>query len=96
MEKICVCHFEYFLRGVIMEEQKEYEIEYAYGEMYKCNSNFPNTIGFKIEWGAKGIGFGELSFYYDTQTQKWEYDDEYMSADFCKAVLAKWFDSIGE
>ena len=76
------------------QENKKYEIEYAVGEMYNGNKHFPNTIGFKIEWGAKNIGFGELTFYYDTATKDWSYDDEYMSADFCKAVLAKWFNTI--
>lgn len=76
------------------QENKKYEIEYAAGEMYKGNKHFPSTIGFKIEWGAKNIGFGELTFYYDTATKDWSYDDEYMSADFCKAVLAKWFNTI--
>lgn len=73
---------------------EEYEIEYADGEMYKGNKHFPNTIGFKIQWGAKNIGFGELTFYYDTATKEWSYDDEFMSANFCKAVLMKWLDSI--
>ena len=79
-----------------MKGINEYKIEYVDSEMYNCNSNFPNTIGFKIQWGAKDIGFGELTFHYDTETQKWECDDEYMSANFCKAVLLKWFDGVYE
>ncbi len=75
-------------------EKKNYEIEYACGEMYKGNKHFPNTLAFKIRWGAVGIGFGELSFYFDTKSGKWECDSEYMSDEFCKAVLAKWFDGI--
>lgn len=75
-------------------EKKEYEIEYACGEMYKCRGKFKDTIGITIDWCAVGIGFGQLQFYFDTKTGEWEVDDEYMSADFCKAVLAKWFDGI--
>ena len=79
-----------------MKEINEYNIEWADGEMYKCNSNFPNTLCLKIQWGAKNIGFGELTFHYNTETENWACDDEDMSANFCKAVLLKWFDSIGE
>ena len=76
------------------QENKKYEIEYAVGEMYDCNENFKDWIGLTISWGAKDIGFGELSISVNTKTGDWDFDDEYMSADFCKAVLAKWFDTI--
>ena len=76
------------------QENKKYEIEYAVGEMYNCNENFKDCIGLTISWGAKDIGFGELSIYFNTKTKECDFDDEYMSADFCKAVLAKWFDTI--
>ena len=76
------------------QENKKYEIEYEVGEMYNCNENFNDWIGLTISWWAKDIGFGELSIYFNTKTGEWDFDDEYMSADFCKEVLAKWFDTI--
>ena len=78
----------------MQQENKKYEIKYAVGEMYNCNENFKDWIGLTISWNAKDIGFGELSISFNTKTGEWDFDDEYMSADFCKAVLAKWFDTI--
>lgn len=70
---------------------KEYEIIEATGEMYKCNDHYPDTYALNIEWVANGIGFGELNITYNEKTGKWQKDTEYMSDEFCQAVLAKWF-----
>ena len=71
----------------------EYEIYSAEGEFYKCNENFPNCIGFQIDWTAN-IGFGQLTFIYNTKTKEWGCDTEHMDAEFCKQVLAKWYDTV--
>ena len=44
---------------------KEYEIYEVKAEMFKCNENFPDMLGFQLHWSAN-IGFGDLSFYYNT------------------------------
>ena len=69
---------------------KEYEIIEATGKMYKCNALRPDTYALNIEWGANWIGFGELNITYNEKTGKWSKDTEYMSDEFCQAVLAKW------
>ena len=68
----------------------QYEIIEAKGEMYKCNVLRPDTFALNIEWVANGIGFGELNITYNEKTGKWRKDTEYMSDEFCQAVLAKW------
>lgn len=69
---------------------KEYEIIEATGEMYKCNDIRPNTYALNINWVANRIGFGELTIWYNEKTGEWLKDTEYMSDEFCRAVLAKW------
>ena len=69
---------------------KEYEIIEATGKMYKRNALRPDTYALNIEWGANWIGFGELNITYNEKTGKWSKDTEYMSDEFCQAVLAKW------
>ena len=69
---------------------KEYEIIEATGKMYKCNDHYPDIYALNIKWVAKGIGFGELNITYNEKTGKWSKDTEYMSDEFCQAVLAKW------
>lgn len=72
---------------------KEYEIYEVKAEMFKCNEKFPNMLGFQLYWSAN-IGFGELSFYYDTVKNVWEYDTECMDKEFCVAVLDKWLTTL--
>ena len=72
---------------------KKYEIYDVNAEMYECNSNFPNMLGLKLYWNAS-LGFGELSFYYNTKTNKWQYDTECMGKEFSKAVLDKWIEGM--
>ena len=69
---------------------KQYEIIEATGEMFKCNVLCPDTYVLNIGWVAKGIGFGNLNIQYNEKTDKWSKDTEYMSDEFCQAVLAKW------
>ena len=71
----------------------KYEIYDVDAEMFKCNSNYPNMLGFRLHWSAN-LGFGELSFYYDTKKNEWEYDTECMGKEFCKAVLDKWLEEM--
>jgi len=74
--------------------KEKYEIYSAVGQMYKCNEEFyPNCIGFQIEWEAN-LGFGQLTFIYDTKTKEWGCDSECMSKEFCNAVLKKWLENI--
>ena len=74
-----------------MDDKKEYEIECAVGEINRCWWK-ANTFHLTIRWEAKGIGIGELTFYYNTEDETWECDSENMSDEFCKAVLDKWFE----
>lgn len=74
-------------------DKEKYEIYSAEGEFYKCNKNFPNCIGFQINWTAN-IGFGQLTFIYDTKTKDWGCDTEHMSKEFCEAVLNKWLEGV--
>ena len=69
---------------------KQYEIIEATGKIYKCNALRHDTYALNIEWDANGIGFGELNIHYNEKTGKWSKDTEYMSDEFCQAVLAKW------
>jgi hypothetical protein len=86
-----------------MEDKKEYNILYA--DMLAFNNE--RFEGFRVSWGAEGIGFGTLDFYYDKEEEKDseinEFDDrpkdrklkcdnEYMSKEFVKAVLNKLVD----
>lgn len=48
----------------------------------------------KIYGDAEWIGFGELNITYNEKTGKWRKDTEYMSDEFCQAVLAKWLADI--
>lgn len=72
---------------------KKYEIFDVEAEMFKCNENYPNMIGFVIHWTAN-LGFGDLSFYYDTEKKEWEYDSECMGKEFCSAVLDKFLSDM--
>lgn len=80
-------------------DKKEYEIMYA--EM----SAFDNQLfeGFRVSWGAKEIGFGQLDFYYEKEgeekdefgepiNRKLKCDNEFMSKEFVQAVLMKLVD----
>ena len=73
--------------------EKKYVIHSVDAEVYKANENFPNTMVFKLAWVAN-LGFGELTFYYDTKTQEWECDSECMSKEFCSAILDHWLETI--
>ena len=77
-----------------MITHKPYEIDYADGRIYKCNERIPDTYALNIEWSANGIGFGELNIKYNEKTGKWMKDTEYMSDEFCQAVLAKWLSDM--
>ena len=72
----------------------KYEIYYVESEMWKCNDeHFPNQVAFRIQWNAN-VGFGELTFVYNTKEHKWTVDDECMSEEFCLAVLQKWLHGV--
>lgn len=82
-----------------MDNKKEYEITYAEMTAFE-NEHFE---GFRINWGAKGVGFGQLDFYYklageekdehgEPINRKLMCDDEYMGKAFAKAVLMKMID----
>ena len=72
---------------------KKYEIYNVEAEMYNCNMYYPDCIGFLLSWEAN-LGFGQLTFLYNTKTQRWECDSECMSKEFCVAVLDKWLEQI--
>ena len=54
---------------------------------------YPDTIVFKILWEAN-VGFGELTFTYNTRTSEFHYDSECMSKEFCIEVVNKCFGEI--
>lgn len=73
---------------------KKYEIFSVEAEMYNCNQQYyPNCIGFQLQWEAN-IGFGSLTFIYDTKDKTWDCDSECMSKEFCLEVLKKWLESL--
>lgn len=73
---------------------KKYEIHHVESEMWKCSDEyFPNQVAFRIQWSAN-VGFGELTFVYNTKEHKWVVDDEFMSEEFCLAVLQKWLHGV--
>lgn len=74
---------------------EKYEIYSVEAEMFQCNECFPNCIGFELNWDAN-VGFGQLSFVYNTKTKKWSYDSECVGAEFSKAVLNKWLDDVAK
>lgn len=74
-------------------DNNKYEIYEVEAEMFKCNKNYPNMLGFQLHWTAN-IGFGDLSFYYDYVKKEWEYDSECMGKEFCMEILKKWLDTI--
>lgn len=51
-----------------------------------------NNGGFVLQWAAKRIGFGEISFIIGTDG-KYYVDTEALSKEFCNKVLNKFFDS---
>ena len=73
------------------ENKEEYEIFSAQGELYSYDLQF----GLQISWESN-IGFGQLTFIYDPESETWDCDTECMSEEFCKAVLNKWLHSILE
>lgn len=53
------------------------------------------TKGFVIQWGTKSAGFGELTFY-QLEDGRLQFQNEGMSADFCKRVLTHLLESAWE
>lgn len=68
---------------------KKYDIYEVSGEIFKCAEPVPYYMVFRLKY-TSNIGWGEITFTYDTNSNAWEIDDEYMSEEFCKAVLNKW------
>lgn len=74
-------------------KDKKIEIYEVEAEMFEANSCFPNMMVLSLKWEAS-IGFGTLSFMYNTEKRNWEYDSECMGEEFCKAVLNKWIEDM--
>lgn len=73
---------------------KKYEIYSTVAEMWKGDGKyFQNIISFHINWVAN-VGFGDLEFSYNTETNEWDVESEYMDEEFCQAVLNKWLHGI--
>ena len=72
---------------------KKHEIYDVEAEMFNANTSFPDHIVFRLKWTAN-LGFGELIFYYDTVKQEWDFDNEYMSKQFCLAILTRWLNDV--
>lgn len=69
----------------------DYEICDVVAEAFTCDPKyFPDEIAFALHWDTKDIGFGQLICYYNTKTEKWEFDNENMPPQFCADVLAFW------
>lgn len=74
--------------------KEKYIIYEVRSEMWECDKqHFPHQLAFRIQWVAN-VGFGELTFIYNTKTKVWSVDDEHMSEDFCNAVLSKWLNGV--
>ena len=74
---------------------KKYEIYDVQAEMFIANQKyFPNMLCFNLRFECN-LGFGELSFGYDTEKKTWDYDTECMSKEFCLVVLNKWLEDLG-
>lgn len=77
-----------------MKENKKYEFYDVKAEMFLADPEcYPDTIVFKILWEAN-VGFGELTFTYNTKTLEFDYDSECMSKEFCIEVVNKCFEEI--
>lgn len=72
---------------------KAYEIYSVQSEMWKCDERFPNQVVLRIQY-TSNLGFGQIDFFYNTETNEWGIDTEYMSEGFCLAVLDKWLHGI--
>lgn len=70
-----------------------YEIYSVEANLDTCGKFLMGCLGFELKWTAN-IGFGSLTFLYNSVTREWSYDDECMGKDFCKAVLNKWIDDL--
>lgn len=77
-----------------MSEKKEYKILHA--DMSAFDNEF--FEGFRIDWVAEGVGFGQLDFYYEKEGEetdkngrpykrKLKCDNECMDKEFVQAVL---------
>lgn len=70
----------------------KYTITDVVAEAFNCDPKyFPNRIGFLLNWSAD-IGFGQLICYYNTKTERWEFDNGGMSPQFCADVFAFWIE----
>ena len=49
-----------------------------------------NGGGFTLNWRAKDIGFGEIAFYVDKESNKVICDTECMGDDFVRKALEHW------
>ena len=71
--------------------------KFTHAELRKTDSRW----GFVLEWRAEGIGFGEFTFYYDRDENKFSpeprakmiCDNEYMSKEFVKKALCAMVDN---
>ena len=72
---------------------KKYEIYDVEAEMFNATPSFHDHIVFRLKWTAN-LGFGAIDFYYDTVKQEWDFDSEYMSKQFCLAVLTRWLNDV--
>lgn len=83
-------------------EKKSYEIVYA--DMVAFDNDL--VEGFRVKWGAVGVGFGQFDFFYKKaedkldehgepipESRKLYCDNEFMSKDFIRAVLDKVLDN---
>ena len=68
----------------------EYTITDVVAEAFICDPKyFPNQICFLFNWSAD-IGFGQFSYRYNKDTEKWTFDTEQMPAEFCADVFKFW------
>jgi len=80
-------------------EGEVYEFEYSkmevispFRRLYGWRRKYNHEGGFRLLWGSKGFGFGELGFV--LRNGKWAVDNEDMSTQFIQQALCAWVNSL--
>lgn len=51
--------------------------------------NATEYIGLEIKWVRKGVGFGQILFFYDSTKKTWDSDTEQCSQELLAEILAQ-------
>lgn len=67
-------------------------VEFGYVDFYPVCNNPYNVVGY-FEWGAKGVGFGEMTLY-KMEDGTHEIDSEHESRDFVRQMMNYFVDNL--